>query len=462
MTEGVATGEPELLRFAALTDTGQHRSQNEDNFLVDKKLNLFLVCDGMGGHAAGEVASAIAVRAFHEEIRSEWERIEAYRLAKVEGSHPNHRDITLLLEAAANRCSSKVNEVARSDESKRGMGTTLVALLVVENEAFIVHVGDSRLYLLRGGAIEQITEDHNVMNELVRRKKLPREKVEQLAQRNAVTRAIGVYEHVEADTLVLELANEDRLLLCSDGLSMYYEDDLGGLGQLLRIPDENEAAEQLVRSANELGGKDNITAIIVTVQNREISEERARKLALKRQILSRTQLFKRLTDREVLRVLQVTEAVQFQDGEVVMQEGRRGDELFIVLSGQVQVRRRDTVIATLTPGEHVGEMALLRTQPRSASVVSDGPSELMVIHRPDFFEILRREHQLAVKLLWQLTGVLAERLAAANQELSAVKEELAEDLTDEIFMEDDEEDRKTLVMLPPVEAPADLDSSSYS
>src|SRR5262249_19031531 len=152
------------------------------------------------------------------------------------------------------------------DPKKRGMGTTLVALLIVGKEAFIIYVGDSRIYLLRDGLLEQITEDHTVYNELIKRKKMPKEQVEQLAQKNAITRAVGVYEHVEPDTLVVDLLQGDRFLLCSDGLSGYFEgDDLEHLGKFLALPDADTVVRQLIDWANEHGGKDNITSVIVTV-----------------------------------------------------------------------------------------------------------------------------------------------------------------------------------------------------
>ncbi|MBX3184060.1 MAG: Stp1/IreP family PP2C-type Ser/Thr phosphatase [Polyangiaceae bacterium] len=450
MLEGVSQVEAESLRFAALTDVGRERGHNEDNFLMDRRMSLFLVCDGMGGHAAGEVASAMAVRAFHEELKASWDLVEDFRQGKRGAERVTRREIMNMLEFAVNRASMRVHEAAKADDQKRGMGTTLIGVLVVGKEAFIVHVGDSRLYLLRSGAIEQVTEDHNVMNELLKRKKMTREQVEKLPQRNAVTRAVGVYEHVEPDTLVLDLAEGDRLLLCSDGLSMYFEDDLEGLGQLLRVEDENDAVKGLVERANELGGKDNITAVVVSVVQSGAGDDRLRKLALRRKLLARTPLFRPLNDREILRVLQVTTTTQYQDGDVVMREGETGDELFIVLSGKIQVRHGDSVIATLSAGEHVGEMALIRSQPRSATVQSEGTSELMVIRRADFFDILRKEHQLAVKLLWQFTGVLADRLAATNRELSVAKEGLG-DAIQEIYPEDEDDDRKTLIMLPPLE-----------
>ena len=442
----------DVLQFAALTNVGRQREHNEDNFLVDKKLALFVVCDGMGGHAAGEVASAVAVRTLHEEIKKEYELVEDYMAKRSGAAKVSKRDILNMLEFAVNRASSKVHAEAEKDPAKRGMGTTLVTVLIAGNQAFIIYVGDSRIYLLRDGVLEQVTEDHTVYNELIKRKKLSRERIEQLAPKNAITRAVGVYEHAEPDTLVLDLIAGDRFLLCSDGLSGYFEDDLEGLGRYLLDPDADSVVKKLIDAANEQGGKDNITAMVVTVGDVSARDEtRAKRLQLKRDILARMPLFRPLNDREILRVLQVTDVMPFKPGDKVITEGDKGEELFIVLSGKVKVTRGDAELATLSPGEHFGEMSLIRSQPRSASVVSDGNSELMVLRRQDFFEILRKEHQLAVKLLWQFTGVLADRLAATSRELGNAKEELAaEDITSEIFAEDDDDDnRKTLVVPPP-------------
>jgi serine/threonine protein phosphatase PrpC/CRP-like cAMP-binding protein len=437
---------PEI-QFAALTDVGRQREHNEDNFLVDKKLGLFVVCDGMGGHAAGEVASALAVRTLHEEIKREADIIRDYVAGGKGGARVSKRDVLNVLEFAVNRASNRVHGEAAGDPKKRGMGTTLVALLVVGAQAFMIYVGDSRVYLLRDGVLEQLTEDHTVRNELIKKKKMSREQVEKIAQKNAITRAVGVYEHAEPDTLVLDLVAGDRFLLCSDGLCGYFEEDLETLGRLLSNPDADAATRSLIDAANEQGGKDNITAIIVTVGDvtaRDLT--RAKQLQLKRELLARMPLFRPLNDREILRVLQVTDVATFQNGERIINEGETGEELYIVLTGQVKVSRGGADLAVFKPGDHFGEMALVRSQPRSATVTSDGASELMLIRRADFFEILRKEHQLAVKLLWQFLGVLADRLAETSRELGAAKEELAaEDITSEIF-EDDEEDRKTLIL----------------
>ena len=442
---------PEI-QFAALTDVGRQREVNEDNFLVDKKLGLFVVCDGMGGHAAGEVASALAVRTLHEEIKREAELIRDYVAGGTGGARVNKRDILNMLEFAVNRASNRVHAEAEKDAKKRGMGTTLVCLLMIGKEAFLIYVGDSRVYLLRDEVLEQLTEDHTVRNELIKKRKMSREQVEKIAQKNAITRAVGVYEHVEPDTLVVDLVAGDRFLLCSDGLCGYFDDDPAGLGRHLSTPDADSAVRILIDAANEQGGKDNITAVIVTVGDLAARDStRAKQLQLKRETLARMPLFRPLNDREILRVLQVTDVASFQNGERVINEGETGEELFIVLSGQLKVTRGGADLATFKPGDHVGEMALVRSQPRSATVVSDGPSELMVIRRPDFFEILRKEHQLAVKLLWQFLGVLSDRLADTSRELGAAKEELAaEDITNEIFEEDEDDDRKALILPEPL------------
>jgi CRP-like cAMP-binding protein len=147
-------------------------------------------------------------------------------------------------------------------------------------------------------------------------------------------------------------------------------------------------------------------------------------------------LFSRLTERELLRVMQAFEVREFKDTEQVIREGDKGDELFIVLEGKVRVSRGDQTLTHLGPGEHVGEMALIRSVPRSASVSAAGPAELIAIRRADFFEILRKEHEVAVKMLWQFLGVLADRLDKTSSELHSAKRELtAEDVTAEIFPE---------------------------
>jgi serine/threonine protein phosphatase PrpC len=422
------------LRFFAATDVGRVRDHNEDNFLVDKKLGLFMVADGMGGHAAGEVASAICVRTVHEELKKERELISDYLAGATGAKKVTPKDIVALLEHAVQSACLKIHDEAQTDQNKRGMGTTLSSLLVLGHQGFIVHVGDSRIYMMRGGRIQQVTEDHTVYNELIKRGKLTKEQIEKVGPKaNAITRAVGVYERVEPDTLVIEVLPGDVFVLASDGLTGYLDSP-----EELREPlglDGDAIVKSLIELSNERGGKDNITTVVVKIGTEGVQDEaRAQRLALKREVLAKMPLFGRLTERELLRVMQAVEVREYAPDEIVIQEGDRGDELFIVLQGKVRVSRGGELLTRFGAGEHFGEMALIRSVPRSATVTSDGTSELIVIRRTEFFEILRKEHEIAVKMLWQFLGVLADRLDATSNELRNARQELAaEDITDDLY-----------------------------
>jgi serine/threonine protein phosphatase PrpC/CRP-like cAMP-binding protein len=432
-------GLTETLSFHAATDVGRMRDHNEDNYLVDRKLALFIVADGMGGHAAGEVASALAVRIIHEELKKGKDEIRE-SAAK---SRASSRVILGLLELAVQKACAKIHEEAKADSAKRGMGTTLSALLIAGAYGYIAHVGDSRVYLLRAGRIQQVTEDHTVYNELIKRGKLTRDQIEKVAQKNAITRAVGVYERVEVDTLTIEVLPGDQFLLASDGLHGY----IAHHAELEPYFDEEhtEAATRgLIELANKKGGKDNITAVLVRLGEGDARDSvRARRLALKRDVLLKMPLFSRLQERELLRIMQVVEVIAYEPGQAVVREGDRGDELFIVLSGLVSISRGDVKLSEAGPGEHFGEMALIRSMPRSATATAVEHTEIIALRRGDFFEVLRKEHELAVKLLWQFLGVLADRLDQTNKDLSTAREELAaEDISDAIFPAEEEESRE--------------------
>jgi CRP-like cAMP-binding protein len=318
------------------------------------------------------------------------------------------------------------------------MGTTLSSLLITGSHGFVAHVGDSRIYLQRGGQIQQLTEDHTVYNELVKRGRLTKEQIEKVAQKNAITRAVGVYERVEVDTLMLELLPGDQFLLASDGLHGYINHN-AELEPYLDETDGDVAVHELVDLANKKGGKDNITCVLVRVGSADDDGALARRHAQKREALAGMPLFSRLQERELLRIMEVAELLEYDPGEVVMREGDRGDQLFIVVDGLLQIMRGEQLLSEVGPGEHFGEMALIRSMPRSATVRAVDKSELLAIRRADFFAILRKEYELAVKLLWQFLGVLADRLDQTSRDLSTAKEELAaEDISDAIADEDAE------------------------
>jgi PPM family protein phosphatase len=222
------------------TDKGRVREGNEDGYVVNDRLGLFAVADGMGGHVAGEVASATA--------------LEALRAAVHSGA-PVREAI-----ASAN---DAVIEKAATDDALRGMGTTMTAGTLAAGNTFLVgHVGDSRAYLLRDGDLSQVTEDHSLVEEMVRNGELTPEQAEVHPRRSIITRALGIESGVQVDLYTLDLREGDRVLLCSDGLTgMVRTDDIAGI--LRREPDPQKAANQLVEAANAAGGEDNITALVV-------------------------------------------------------------------------------------------------------------------------------------------------------------------------------------------------------
>jgi len=417
MTEGKTAG----VRFWPATDVGRVRDHNEDAFLVDKKLSLYAVADGMGGHAAGEVASTMSVRMVRDALAAEREVLSEFE--KGHGGTTRH-DIIRLLESSVQQACSAVNQEGVKDETKRGMGTTLDALLIVGNRGFIAHVGDSRIYLYRQGSVHQLTEDHSLINELLKRGRLTREQIDKVQYKNAVTRAVGVYESVEVDVIDFDVLAGDRFLLCSDGLHGYLEE--AELPKLFEETSEDQLTQRLVDLANERGGKDNITAVVVRVPDAEAGVDKlAREVNLKLEILHRMPLFRHLTYQELVRVLNITDVRSYQQGDKVVDQGEDGDELFIVLTGQVRIHSGDTIITRLGAGEHFGEMALVDKAPRSASVSADDASKLLVIRRRDFFDIIRKDHDVAVKLLWSFLGVLTDRLRNTSRELGEARERLS-------------------------------------
>ena len=232
---------PLKLVAAGVTDVGRVREGNEDGFLDESlRLGVVAVADGMGGHRAGEVASATAL----ESLR-----------AAVAAGRP--------LRDAIVDANDAVLEKSVSDQQLRGMGTTLTAgTLGTDGNLVIGHVGDSRAYLFHGGELTQITDDHSLVEEMVRTGELTPEQAESHPQRSIITRALGIDPEVEVDVYPVQLGVGDRVLLCSDGLTtMVRSEDIAGI--LEREPDPERAAQLLVDAANAAGGEDNITAVVV-------------------------------------------------------------------------------------------------------------------------------------------------------------------------------------------------------
>lgn len=226
------------------TDTGRQRPANEDSLLV--RAPLFVVADGMGGAQAGEVASRMAVESFKHGL-------------------PDRANPQASLVELARQANARINERSRSDPRQAGMGTTVTAAYVGERDVWLVHVGDSRAYCLRDGELLRLTEDHSLVDELIKQGRLTPEEAEEHPQRSVITRALGPEPTVEVDARSFRGRAGDVYLLCSDGLTtMVGEDELARV--LSEHPRLREAGRALIAAANEAGGKDNITVVLARLE----------------------------------------------------------------------------------------------------------------------------------------------------------------------------------------------------
>lgn len=397
------------------TDVGKKRNHNEDYMLLAPELGLFIVCDGMGGHAAGEVASENAariVRRVIEEHRGVLDRYDDTGVARDE--------LVRLVDQAITLASREVYQIATSDQGKAGMGTTLTMLLWVRNVGVMGHVGDSRLYMRRSGKLHQLSEDHTYVNEMVRRGMGNIEELKKGPYANVITRAVGIQPSVRADTLIFDVLPGDCFLLCSDGLVKHVESS----DELLRMlgNDHLESIpQQLVDIANSRGGTDNISALVLRADadQGEETDDRARttELNLKLDTLKEISLFRHLDMGELCKVLNVVQSHSVDAGEVVVREGEAGDSLYAILDGKFVVRRSDQAVAWLGAGSHFGEMSLFNERPRSATIEAIQPSRVLAMDRDRFNELIRKEPQLGVKLLWAFARVLSLRLDETSVQL---------------------------------------------
>jgi protein phosphatase len=244
---------------AGLTDVGRKRNHNEDSFLIDDELQLYVVADGMGGHAGGGTASRIAVETIDKELRRARDSRDNPFVTT-----PNLQDALLpdALRTAVEKACLAIFTTAQEDPRLSGMGTTVISLVVRDNLAFFAHVGDSRAYLIRGPLIQQISEDHSLVNEQIKAGMITPEEAKHSRYKNIITRSVGFEEEVQVDVMGVVAEPGDVYLLCSDGLANMVEDRelhevVQATANLADVP------KRLIDLANERGGDDNITAIVV-------------------------------------------------------------------------------------------------------------------------------------------------------------------------------------------------------
>lgn len=243
---------------AGLTDVGRKRSHNEDSYLIDDELQLFVVADGMGGHAGGGTASRIAVETIDKELRGV--RNSPTSPFKAETSLQDS-PLPDFLRAAVEKACFEIYRAAQEDPRLAGMGTTVISLCVQHQHALFAHVGDSRAYLVRGNLIQQISEDHSLVNEQIKAGMITPDEARHSRYKNIITRSVGFEEEVQVDVMGIMLEENDSFILCSDGLANLVEDK--EIQEIISGSELKDAPKKLIDLANERGGDDNITVIVV-------------------------------------------------------------------------------------------------------------------------------------------------------------------------------------------------------
>lgn len=248
--------------FGAKTDVGLKREHNEDSLCADPKLGLFIVCDGMGGRNAGEIASGLAVEIIQKHMS---DAHASSALPLIGAANPKLSPQTNRLASAVRLANQVVNGASQSKPGQSGMGTTVVCALINGPMLSVAHAGDSRIYLIRGENIHALTSDHSLVAEQVRQGILTEEQAEKSAQKNIVTRALGVEETLQVDLDEIELVKGDVILLCSDGLTKGVKPV--EIMKVLREEKEPQAAcDRFIKLANAAGGEDNTTVIVIMVR----------------------------------------------------------------------------------------------------------------------------------------------------------------------------------------------------
>ncbi|MFT4622807.1 MAG: serine/threonine protein phosphatase PrpC [Myxococcota bacterium] len=398
-----------MLKFHARTDVGLKRRHNEDSLLASEEFGVFVVADGVGGRKAGELASAITVNTFQTYAPQLKEAVDRFA---TDSGRERRNEVLRLLDQAANAASRRVYEAATAT-GRQGMTTTLVAAVIGGGAAFVVHVGDSRAYLVRDGQLRQLTEDHSMVNELIRTGAMTPDDAATSRYRNVITRAVGLYPNVRTDTLHVELLDGDRLLLCSDGLS----DLVPPPGMLERMIQVNltHAVDALIQAALDAGGKDNVT--VIAIEPEAVLEAEA--VAARARAMEKLFLFEELPFHARLRVGRIVSEMFVTPGQTVVRQGETGDTLYVVVTGAVSVQLEGEEVAVLSEGEHFGELALVDSEPRSADIVAKGFGHLLCIERDALREYCMMEPALGNLLLWKLVATLGQRLRGMNARLTA-------------------------------------------
>lgn len=401
------------IRAAAKSDLGRKRPQNQDAFLIDKEMGIYLVCDGMGGHAAGDIASTKAV-----EFTAEILRQHRHEIHKVIAKPGGHFKVVQMVTDSVRMACQLVYQLAADNPGYSGMGTTLTLMLTVGEKAVMAHVGDSRMYLLRAGELHQLTSDHTLTNELIQTGRISAESPDAERFSHVLTRCVGNQEFVDVETLLFDLLPNDRFLLCSDGLSNYFANK-DEVVQILGEADIRQTPTALINLANDRGGNDNITSMVVEVL--EGCEESVAETRNKLDALEGTFLCRGLSLNRRMRVANIGQIQTYEEREWIIQKGDDRTGMYVVLAGSCANTRPSGIKESLHLGDCFGETGLARGDKFCVQVRAKSAATVLFLPRDSFRELVRRIPKLGRRLLDNLLDHISyqyDELLADGAELT--------------------------------------------
>lgn len=392
------TDSPVSIEAWGASDIGRTRDSNEDAFGIDEELKLYLVCDGMGGHQAGDFASSQTVEFVTQRLGEKAGEIHGA------SSEPggSYRILELVESVTVEAC-SHLHKLAQEDPAHTGMGTTMTLLLIVGNKGIMAHVGDSRLYLIRAGATHLLSNDHTFAYGLFRQGVISAEDVERHPYRGVLTKSLGTTAAVEPEMLLFDIYDADRFVLCSDGFSMYLEglDELSDQGDGANLQAQ---VQNWVARANERGGEDNITVVALQVNNTGSAQAAVTRATSG--ALARTFLAESLSYRRLAMLSQIAELRHYDTGVEIIAAGSDGDGLYFVASGRVGT---DASTTSQGEGSYLLETSLVDKFPSPHSYHALEPTTMLFVSRKGFKRIVKRHANLGRILQGRLLRYFAHK-----------------------------------------------------
>lgn len=410
----------------SLTDKGLIRKNNEDSFLEMPDFGLFAIADGMGGELCGEVASEAAIKSLRNFVTENRAVIDAFQMNP---SPENKAHVLDMLADSLRNANAFVFKEALQRGINGKMGTTLTVLLAIENTGFMVHAGDSRLYMIRNCEITQLSTDHTLLNDY-RKQVGDYSGVFDEKFSGILTKAVGIQEYVEPEKLTFAILPDDKYLLCSDGLYNGLDKEFPDLHPFFSgvFEDETKEKERLKEAMRSLtdvvfrnGAPDNVSIILVSaIASGNEETNGTQEFVKKFDMIRSTELFKDLEYRELLAVMAQVEIRTYNKYDVISKVSAADRELFIILDGKVSALKGTKLLKTFRSGDHLGDVAFLSGEMPTYNLFLDKTSSFLVLKKSAFDKIVSEEPAIGVKLLTRLATVLAKQ---ANMAAGLIKEQ---------------------------------------